>query len=151
MILFYFRKFEQQTQKMEKQKYFGIIDYVIFAATLLLSSFIGIFLGCKQQKMGAPSEYLLASKSIPWFPIFISMVASFFSAIGVMGIPAQIHTSGITFSLQVLAFLLPIILCAEVFTPIFRRLDLVSVNEVNLKNYLQSIFAQLSFSNTIVI
>ena len=68
-----------------------------------------------------------------------------------MGIPAQIHTSGITFSLQVLAFLLPIILCAEVFTPIFRRLDLVSVNEVNLKNYLQSIFAQLSFSNTIVI
>ena len=140
MILFYFRKVEPQTQKMEKQKYFGIIDYIIFAATLLLSSFIGIFLACKQQKMGSSSEYLLASKSVPWFPIFISMVASFFSAIGVMGTPAQIYISGITFSLQVLAFLLPIILCAEVFTPIFRRLDLVSVNEVNLEYYLQQYF-----------
>ena len=115
---------------MNDQKYFSPVDYVIFGITLLVSSTIGIYFAWKQRKKVSSSEYLLASQKISWFPIFVSMVASFISTVGVMGIPAQIYRTGITFTFYIISFIFPIVLCAEIFTPIFRRLELVSVNEV---------------------
>lgn len=108
---------------------FGLADYLIFSATLLLSSVIGIYHAIRSRKKLSTEEYVLASKSIAWFPIFVSMAASFFSAVGVMGYPAQIYSSGITFSLTLFNFLFPITLCAEVVGPLFRKLQLVSVNQ----------------------
>ena len=57
------------------------------------------------------------------------MTASFFSAVGVMGYPSQIYTTGVTFSLTAFNFFLPVILNAEIIGPLFRKLQLVSVNE----------------------
>lgn len=111
------------------RKFFGTVDYVIFACTLLLSSIIGIYFAYIHRKNVTSVEYLIANKSVSWLPIFISMVASFFSAVGVMGLPAKMYTTGITFGFQVFSFLFPISLCAEIFGPIFRKLELVSVNE----------------------
>ena len=118
---------------MEQSRYFGAIDYVIFALTLLLSSVIGIYFAYKQRKRLSSNEYLLANKSIPWFPLFVSMLASYFSAIGLMGLPAVIYSTGITFSFNIIGTFINIMLSAELFTPIFRRLDLVSANQVKYR------------------
>lgn len=124
---------ESWKKKMEQQKYFGVIDYLIFALTLLLSSVIGIYFAYKQRKRLSSNEYLLASKSIPWFPLFVSMLASYFSAVGLMGYPGVIYATGITFSFSIIGTFINIVLSAELFTPIFRRMDLVSANQVKYK------------------
>lgn len=113
---------------MEYDSNFGLVDYIIFGLTLLLSFVVGVYHAIRHRANLSSAEYLLAS-NLSWFPIFVSMTASFFSAVGVLGIPAHIYTSGITFGLHSFSFILPIILCAEVMTPIFRNLNLVSVNE----------------------
>jgi len=113
----------------DSRVYFGVVDYILFGATLVLSSVIGIYLAIKHRKASSSAEYLLASRSLPWFPIFVSLVASFFSAVAVMGFPAQVYSTGVTFSLHTVCFLLPICLCAEVLTPMFRNLSVISVNE----------------------
>jgi len=112
-------------------KTLGIVDYVLFGFVLLISSVIGIYFGFRHRKKMTSSEYLLANKSISWVPIFVSLVVSFFSSVGVMGLTANMYSTGVTFAVHAFAFIIPITLNAEVFTPIFRRLQLVSVNEVN--------------------
>ena len=108
---------------------FSAVDFVIFALMLLISSVIGIFFAWRHRKLISTEDYLLANRQMSWFPVCVSMVASFFSAIGVMGIPSQIYTTGITFGLNFFAFIPPIAFCAEVLTPIYRKLNLTSVNE----------------------
>ena len=115
---------------MEHQKYFGTVDYIIFALTLLLSSTIGIYLAYRQRKKLSSNEYLLAGKSIPWFPLFVSIVASHFSAIGLIGTPSGIYTIGITFTFIHIGSILTIMISAQLFVPFFRKLELVSANQV---------------------
>ena len=115
---------------MEHQKYFGIVDYIIFALTLLLSSTIGIYLAYRQRKKLSSNEYLLAGKSVPWFPLFVSIVASHFSAIGLIGTPSGIYTIGITFTFIHIGSIMTIMISAQLFVPFFRKLELVSANQV---------------------
>ena len=115
---------------MEHQKYFGTVDYIIFALTLLLSSTIGIYLAYRQRKKLSSNEYLLAGKSIPWFPLFVSILASHFSAIGLIGTPSGIYTIGITFTFIHIGSIMTIMISAQLFVPFFRKLELVSANQV---------------------
>ena len=116
---------------MDAVKSMGAVDYVIFVLLLLASSVIGLYFGYKHRKMMNSAEYLLASKSLSWIPISISIVVSFFSSVGVMGITANMYTHGITFGFRLLGLLVPIIVNAEIIAPIFRELNLISVNEVS--------------------
>ena len=114
----------------DEQSYFGTVDYFIVAITLLLSSIIGVYIVYKSRKNPLLDEYLLANKSISWFPLVLSLVASYFSTVEVMGIVTKVYESGLVIGLSVFAFIIPIILSAEVFTPLFRTLQVTSINEV---------------------
>ena len=76
---------------MDGSKSMGAVDYVIFALLLMASSVIGIYFGYKHRKQMTSAEYLLASRSVSWIPICISLVVSFFSSVGVMGITANMY------------------------------------------------------------
>ena len=115
---------------MDGSKSMGAVDYVIFALLLMASSVIGIYFGYKHRKQMTSAEYLLASRSVSWIPICISLVVSFFSSVGVMGITANMYVHGTTFGFGLLGLFVPIMLSAEIFAPIFRELNLISVNEV---------------------
>lgn len=118
----------------ESRRYFGVVDYIIFSLILLISTVIGIYFAWKTRKREtSPTEYLLAGRDVSWFPIFVSLVVSFFSPVGVMGVTAQVYATGITFGFQMLSFIFPIALNVVVFAPLFRNLQLISANEVNKK------------------
>ena len=116
---------------MDGSKSMGAVDYVIFALLLMASSVIGIYFGYKHRKQMTSAEYLLASRSVSWIPICISLVVSFFSSVGVMGITANMYVHGTTFGFGLLGLFVPIMLSAEIFAPIFRELNLISINEVS--------------------
>lgn len=60
--------------------YFNTIDYVVFAALLMLSSLIGIYYGfLAKKKQDNTAEYLLGNKQITLLPISISLIASYVS------------------------------------------------------------------------
>ena len=74
---------------------FNAGNYAVFAAMLFVSAAIGVFFWWKGQKN--TDEILMASKSMSTFPMTMSLVASFMSAITLLGVPAEIYTAGTQF------------------------------------------------------
>lgn len=64
--------------------YLGAVDYVIFSLVLCISAGIGIFFGCiKKQKN--TDEFLLGNRKMGILPVSLSLLASFMSAITLLG------------------------------------------------------------------
>ena len=66
---------------MASQGFFGIVDYVVFAAMLLLSILIGVFYSLAGDRQRTSSEYLYGNRKMSVVPVAISMVVSFISPI----------------------------------------------------------------------
>ena len=108
-------------------------DYVVFAGLLLISSVIGLYYGCTGAKQKTTSEFLMAGRSMGVFPVALSLLASFMSAITLLGTPAEIATYGSLYWMIWLSYILVIPVSAYVFVPVFYELELTSVFEVKCK------------------
>jgi len=93
---------------------FSVADYCVFGATLLVSTLIGVYFayGGKQSNT---KTYLMAGRDMHWFPVFVSLLVSFLSAITLLGVPSEIYTYGVQF----------IVLCFSYFIFITAVLRLV--------------------------
>lgn len=112
-----------------ENKTLSAVDYVIFAMVLAISAGIGIFFGCKGQK--TTSDFLMGGRSMSLLPVTLSLLASFLSAVTLLGTPTEIYTYDIMYLWIILGYLMMIPLAAHVYTPIFYNLKLTSVFEVN--------------------
>eukprot|EP00112_Aurelia_sp_Birch-Aquarium-sp1_P023617 Seg7099.1 transcript_id=Seg7099.1/GoldUCD/mRNA.D3Y31 product="Sodium-coupled monocarboxylate transporter 2" protein_id=Seg7099.1/GoldUCD/D3Y31 len=109
----------------------SVWDYIVFGVMLASSSVIGIYYGIKSRHKST-KEYLTAGGNMHWFPISLSIFASFFSAVGLMGVPAEVFTYGIQFYAHIIGFVLTMIISATIFAPVFYRNRITSANEVNI-------------------
>lgn len=101
-------------------------DYVIIFTYLgLVVGFGSLFY--RQQK--STEDFFLGGRSIGWFPIGISIMASLFSAITLMGSPAEYFTHNIELYLFHTAVLLVAPLILFVFMPFYHKLKVVSAYE----------------------
>ena len=109
-----------------------IWDYVIFGLMIVASSAVGLYHGYQsnKKKQNSESDYLLAGRNMTWFPLFISLVASYLSAIALLGVPSEIYTYGGKYIFIVLSYPLFIVQCVVIYAPIFRRSKVTSANEV---------------------
>ena len=114
---------------MEKHITVTVWDYIIFAVVLTLSSIIGIYYGCKMKAKSA-REYLVAGGNMHWFPISLSLLATYFSAVGLMGIPAEVYTYGSAYLFRLLGFTTTMLIAAHIYAPIFYKSKITSANEV---------------------
>ena len=96
-------------------------NYAVFAAMLFVSAAIGVFFWWKGQKN--TDEILMASKSMSTFPMTMSLVASFMSAITLLGTPAEMYVSGTQY--VILAFCYPFVMAATayIFLPVYTALE----------------------------
>ena len=76
----------------ELRAQFGPLNYAIFFLLLLLSALIGVLFWWKGQK--STKEFLLANGSMGVLPMTLSLLASFMSAITLLGLPAEIYLKG---------------------------------------------------------
>ena len=81
-------------------------------------------------KAKSAKEYLVAGGNMHWFPISLSLLATFFSAVGLMGIPSEVYTYGLTFLFHLIGFVTTMLIAANVYAPIFYRTKITSANEV---------------------
>lgn len=76
------------------------------------------------------AEYLLADKSMGVLPVSFSLMASFMSAITLLGVSAEVYFYGAQFILINISYIIGSPIAAYVFLPIFYKLKLTSVYEV---------------------
>ncbi|XP_012565084.2 sodium-coupled monocarboxylate transporter 1 isoform X1 [Hydra vulgaris] len=107
---------------------FSIPDYLVFAATLMISSIIGLYFACGGKQTNT-KEYLMAGREMHWFPLFVSLLASYLSGVTLLGVPSEIFTYGIQYIVLCLSYVFIVLISSTIFLPIFYKLQMVSSNE----------------------
>ncbi|XP_060790487.1 solute carrier family 5 member 6 isoform X2 [Neoarius graeffei] len=108
------------------QKYFTPIDFVLFALLLVASMAIGLYYALSGGRQRTTQEFLLADRSMRCLPLSLSLMASFQSAVAIVGTPAEIYTNGTQYWFIGCAYILGLLVPAHVFVPVFYRLHLTS-------------------------
>ena len=110
--------------KEELRGKFGVINYVIFVFMLLVSAVIGVYYWWRGQKN--TEEFLLASRSMSTIPMTLSLVASFMSAITLLGVPAEIYTAGTQFLMSILGYPFIMEVVIHFYVPVYDELKLTT-------------------------
>ncbi|XP_034983687.2 sodium-coupled monocarboxylate transporter 1-like [Zootoca vivipara] len=120
--------FSKLDPSVDPAELFTDIDQLVFAAMLLGSVFIGLFFAMTEAHQ-THSDYLTGSHSLNCWPVAFSLTASFTSALTMLEIPAEIYRFGRTVGLIGIAYFIMVVISAEVFLPIYYRLDIGSTYE----------------------
>eukprot|EP00058_Branchiostoma_floridae_P024193 XP_002609683.1 hypothetical protein BRAFLDRAFT_83696 [Branchiostoma floridae] len=68
---------------------FSVADYAVFAVSLLISAGIGLYYALTGGKQRTTQEFLMADRKMSAVPVAMSLMASFCSAIALLGQPAE--------------------------------------------------------------
>lgn len=116
-----------------RQKHFSVVDYIIFAVLLAASAGIGLYYALSGGRQRTTQEFLLADRSMRCLPVSLSLIASFQSAVAIIGVPAEIYTHGTQYWFIGCAYILGLLIPARVFIPVLYRLRLSSAYQVHRK------------------
>ncbi|KAF7268985.1 hypothetical protein GWI33_017969 [Rhynchophorus ferrugineus] len=108
----------------------NIWDYIIVAIVLLISSAIGIYYRFTGGKQKTIQEYLLADKNMSIAPVAFSLMASFMSAITILGVSSENYSFGFQFIVINISHLLFTPIAAYLYIPVFFKLQATSVYQV---------------------
>ncbi|XP_016160788.1 PREDICTED: sodium-dependent multivitamin transporter isoform X2 [Ficedula albicollis] len=108
---------------------FTAIDYSIFALLLVLSSAIGLFYALTGDRQRTVQEFLLANRDMGCLPVALSLLASFQSAVAILGVPAEIFRFGTEYWFLGCSYFLGLLIPAHIFIPVFYRLRITSTYE----------------------
>ena len=104
----------------------GIADYGVLLVYLAAMLAIGVYFNSTQN---STEEFFLASRSLGWFPLGLSLMATLISAMTYTALPGQAYEVGVKTLLMPLALWLTIPILWGVAIPIFRGLRMSSIYE----------------------
>uniref|UniRef100_A0A673XAI0 Sodium-dependent multivitamin transporter n=1 Tax=Salmo trutta TaxID=8032 RepID=A0A673XAI0_SALTR len=117
------------TPSSSTRMHFTTPDYVIFALLLVASTCIGLFYALSGGRQRTTQEFLLADRSMSCLPVSLSLLATFQSAVAILGVPSEIYTYGTQYWFLGVSYFLGLLIPAHVFIPVFYRLRLTSAYE----------------------
>uniref|UniRef100_A0A671MNU2 Sodium-dependent multivitamin transporter n=1 Tax=Sinocyclocheilus anshuiensis TaxID=1608454 RepID=A0A671MNU2_9TELE len=100
------------------------VDYVIFVMLLVASAGIGLYYAFSGGRQRTTQEFLLADRSMRCLPVSLSLLATFQSAVAILGAPSEIYTHGTQYWFLGCSYFLGLLIPAHVFIPVFYRLHL---------------------------
>ena len=109
---------------------FTVVDYVLFVTILIVSAGIGVFYAIKDRRKQTTKEYLLAGGNMHVIPVALSLLASFMSAITILGTPSEMYSYGTMYLWIALSYIFAVFFAAHVYIPVFYRLGVTSSYEV---------------------
>ncbi|XP_043205678.1 sodium-coupled monocarboxylate transporter 1-like [Amphibalanus amphitrite] len=110
---------------------FGTVNFVVMALFVAATLAIGVFYGLR----GQDAQGLLISRDMNVAPVSLSMMATFMSAILIIGTPSEIFYFGMQWFVVVLTFPVASIIISVFILPVFYRMELTSVYEYLGKRY----------------
>ena len=111
-------------------KRFGVVDYVLFALTLLISCGIGVFYAIKDRNVVTTKNYLLAGRNMEVVPVSMSLVVTFMSALTLLGTPVEMYNYNTMFWWLSLSFVFALSAVIRIFIPFLFQLRITSTFEV---------------------
>ncbi|KAH8400730.1 hypothetical protein KR009_000676 [Drosophila setifemur] len=116
---------------------FDVWDAAVLISILAISALIGIYYRYTGGKQKTTQEYLMADQSMTTFPVAFSLMASFMSAVTLMGVSSESYQFGTMFCAINIAYWVCTPIAAYIYLPVFYRMRTTSVYE-----YLERRFGQ---------
>ena len=85
---------------------FGKVDFAVFGIMLLQSTAIGMYHALARGKQRTTKELLFANRGMMAIPVALSLIASFMSAITILGVPAEIYIYGTQYWLIIASYVI---------------------------------------------
>ena len=114
------------------QALFSSLDYSLLLVYLIVVVGIGVWVGRGQENT---EDYFLAGRSMGWFPIGISTIASLYSAISYMGSPSEYRTHDLRLTVGMLSMIPTAAVVMYVFMPFYHRLQVYTAYEYLEKRF----------------
>ena len=102
---------------------FTALDFFVLVAYLAGTTVLGLWIGRKQR---SANDYFIAERSIPWWAVMFSVVASETSALTFISIPGLAYVTNLGFLQVVAGYILGRFVVAFVLLPRYYRGDLVT-------------------------
>ena len=102
------------------------LDYGILALYLLAMIGVGFYFSKGQR---TSRDFFLAGRSMGWFPVGLSIMATLLSALSYSGIPGEAYYVGYKFLLVPVSVWLTLPLLSSVILPLYHRLEIYSIYE----------------------
>lgn len=106
------------------------VDFVLFGLMLVFSGCIGIFYAIKDRNNLNIKEFLLAGGNMNPIPVALSILASFISAVTILGTPAEVYNYNSMYFYIGIGYLLCVAAVTHVYMPMFYKLRVTSAYEV---------------------
>lgn len=103
------------------------IDYLVIGGYLLAITAFGSWFARYQK---TTRDYFLTDRSVPWWAICFTIVATETSTLTFIGIPAQAYTGNMTFLQLALGYIIGRVLVSVLFIPAYFRGDLFTSYEL---------------------
>ncbi|CAG9135820.1 unnamed protein product [Plutella xylostella] len=108
---------------------FGAWDWAIMVATMVASVAIGLYFRFSGGRQKTNEEYLLADRNMSVFPVAVSLMASFMSAITLLGVSAENYYYGMQFVAINLSYGIATPIATRLYLPVFFGLQKTSTYE----------------------
>jgi len=106
---------------------FGVVDYTVFFVMITVSLGIGGYYGLRGNN--TTEDFLMAGHNMSPFPVALSMIATYVSAISILGYVGEVYGNGIQLVWCLLGTVLGFATAIHIMLPILYDLKLSSVNE----------------------
>ncbi|XP_037573952.1 sodium-coupled monocarboxylate transporter 1 [Dermacentor silvarum] len=131
-------------------RYFHVADYCVLVAVLGISSFIGVYFAWKDRRSTNKKDFFGGSRQLQMFPVTMSMMASFMSAIAILGIPAENFLYGSQYMVNFIGIIIASVLAAHVFMPVFYDMEMISVNQYLEKRFNSVVIRKFASALTVI-
>ncbi|XP_023215230.1 putative sodium-dependent multivitamin transporter isoform X2 [Centruroides sculpturatus] len=108
---------------------FGVVDYIVFAAMLIVSAAVGVYFQFTGGKQRTTEEIILGDKKMSVMPVAFSLMASFASAIGMLGFSAENYLFGFHLALFSIVTFISTFIIIYVYHPVFYNMQITTVYE----------------------
>ncbi len=112
--------------------FMSTIDWIVLFATLLCIVLYGLY---KSKNIRNIDGYLLGNRSLPWYTVGLSVMATQASAITFLSAPGLAYSSGMSFVQFYFGLPLAMIVLCITFIPIFHRLRVFTAYEFLEKRF----------------
>ena len=104
------------------------IDYVLLALVIIISAAIGLYQAWRGVRNS--EDFFVAGRQMKFLPVTFSLLASWNSAIGILGVTSETYMYGLQLLYLGIGSNFVLLIVAYYFIPVFYQLQLGSVYQV---------------------
>lgn len=107
-----------------------VVDYVVIGLMLAVSASVGLFFRFTGGRQKTTEEFLMAGKDMSIGPVAFSLMATYMSAISVLGLPAETYMYGTQFIMWMVGMPFGGLFAAYGLLPVFFDMEVSTAYEV---------------------